>query len=306
MEAYARRVPNDDLTPDSIAGSLLGVSLAALQVQVLGPLSVLRDGEPVRLPQSKKTRGLLAYLAITGRAHRRDRLCSLLWDVADDPRGALRWSLSKIRPVVDTDGTRCLIADRESVELKLEKARLDWRWARHELASGLDSLPTERLKKLESAFEGELLEGLDLSGFDEFTAWCAAEREHARKLHVEVLRALVGRFESAAIDAIPYSRELVRIDPVDEDARAELIRLLARAGRRNEAKAQYESAARMLKELGAKLTGPLETAWREVNRREDASSDEHLPSATETTGAAGPTGPGASPSPRSPRRVRRS
>ena len=287
------------MTPDSIAGSLLGVSVAALQVQVLGPLSVLRDGEPVRLPQSKKTRGLLAYLAITGRAHRRDRLCSLLWDVADDPRGALRWSLSKIRPVVDTDVTRCLIADRESVELKLEKARLDWRWVRHELASGLDALSTERLKHLESAFEGELLEGLDLTGFDEFTAWCAAEREHARKLHVEVLRALVARFESTAIDALPYSRELVRINPVDEDARADLIRLLVRAGRRNEAKAQYESAARMLKELGAKVMGPLETAWREVNRRDDAPSDEHFPSPVETNGAATSTDASASPSPRS-------
>jgi DNA-binding SARP family transcriptional activator len=299
MEVFAIGVPNDGLTPDSNAGSLLGVSVAALQVQVLGPLSVYRDGEPVRLPQSKKTRGLLAYLAITGRAHRRDRLCSLLWDVADDPRGALRWSLSKIRPLVDTDATRCLIADRESVELKLERDWLDWRWVRHERASGLKSLSTERLKRLESAFEGELLEGLDLTGFDEFTAWCAAEREHARKLQGEVLRTLVGRFESTPSDAVPYARELVRIDPIDENARADLIRLLVLAGRRSEAKVQYESAARMLKELGAKVTGPLDTAWREVNRRDEAPSDDHLPSAMETTSATASMGAGASPSPRS-------
>ena len=122
------------------------MSVAALQVQVLGPLSVQRDGEPVRLPQSKKTRGLLAYLAITGRSHRRDRLCSLLWDVADDPRGALRWSLSKIRLVVDSEAKRCLLADRESVELELPETCLDWRQVRKELGSGLDSVPTERLK----------------------------------------------------------------------------------------------------------------------------------------------------------------
>jgi DNA-binding SARP family transcriptional activator len=250
------------------------VSVAALQVQVLGPLSVHRDGEPVRLPQSKKTRGLLAYLAITGRAHRRDRLCSLLWDVADDPRGALRWSLSKIRPVVDSETKRRLVADRESVELELTEASLDWRWVRKELASGLDSISTERLKEIESVFEGELLEGLDLIDFDEFTAWCAAEREHARGMHTKVLERLVGRLGSTPTEALPYARELVRVDPINEEARARLIKLLALAGRRNEAKAQYESATRTLKELGAKAAGPLETAWREANRRAGHQEEE--------------------------------
>ena len=266
------------------------MSVAALQVQVLGPLSVQRDGEPVRLPQSKKTRGLLAYLAITGRSHRRDRLCSLLWDVADDPRGALRWSLSKIRPVVDTEAQRRLIADRENVELDLDETSLDWRWVRKALDSGLESLSTERLKELESIFEGELLEGLDLIDFDEFTAWCAAEREHARNMHTTLLRALVERLASTPDEALPFARELVRIDPMSEDARARLIQLLVIAGRRNEARAQYESASRLLSELGAKnATGPLETAWREVNQRADAAEEEvaptpaTAPASTETT-----------------------
>ncbi|MFZ1863309.1 MAG: AAA family ATPase [Polyangiales bacterium] len=254
------------------------MSLPALQVQVLGPLTVLRNGEPARLPQSKKTRGLLAYLAITGRAHRRDRLCSLLWDVADDPRGALRWSLSKIRPLVDSEAKRCLIADRESVRLTLEDRSLDWRSVRKELGSGVDSVASERLCELATAFRGELIEGLDLIDFDEFTAWCAAEREHARKLHTQILQALVERFEERPAKALPHARELVRIDPLNEEARAHLIKLLSFAGRRNEAKAQYESAARMLKELGAKPTGPLVSAWREVQSQ--VSPTEEAPSST--------------------------
>lgn len=252
------------------------VSVAALQVRVLGPLAVLRNGEAVHLPQSKKTRALLAYLAITARAHRRDRLCSLLWDVADDPRGALRWSLSKIRPLVDSDAKRCLLADRENVQLDLDDASLDWRSVRRELGSGVAAIPSGRLLELASVFRGELLEGLDLLDFDEFTSWCAAEREHARKLHAQILQTLVEQLEETPTEALPHARELVRIDPLDEGARARLIRLLALAGRRNEAQAQYESAARMLKELGAAPTGPLLTAWREVDStvataREDAA-----------------------------------
>jgi DNA-binding SARP family transcriptional activator len=200
-----------------------------------------------------------------------------LWDVADDPRGALRWSLSKIRPVVDTEAKLRLVADRESVELELEEASLDWYWVRKELASGVDSISTEQLRQLESKFEGELLEGLELIDFDEFTAWCAAEREHARGMHIKVLQTLVKRLASTPSDALPYARELVRTDPINEEARAGLIRLLTLAGRRNEAKAQYESAARMLRELGAKATGPLETAWREANQPADQQGDEHPP-----------------------------
>lgn len=274
------------MTTRATTGTLIRVSVAALQVQVLGPLNVQRDGEPVRLPQSKKTRGLLAYLAITGRSHRRDRLCSLLWDVADDPRGALRWSLSKIRAVVDSEAKRYLVADRESVELALDDKSLDWKWVRKELAAGVDSISTERLRELEEVFDGELLEGLDLIDFDEFTAWCAAEREHARTLHIKILHALVERLEANPAEALHHARELVRIDPLDEEVRARLIRLLAQAGRRNEAQAQYESAARMLNELGATPTGPLVTAWREVNggvepneKEPPSASPSHSPTA---------------------------
>ena len=39
-----------------------------------------------------------------GGSHRRERLCALLWEGPDDPRAQLRWSLSKLRPLLDIDG----------------------------------------------------------------------------------------------------------------------------------------------------------------------------------------------------------
>jgi hypothetical protein len=46
-------------------------------------------------------RALLGYLALTRSPQRREQLCDMFWEVSDDPRGPLRWSLSKIRPLVD-------------------------------------------------------------------------------------------------------------------------------------------------------------------------------------------------------------
>jgi len=67
---------------------------APLEIRLIGEIAVRRDGVALALPASKKTRALLGYLAVTGRPQRRDRLCSLLWDGPDDPRAALRWSLT--------------------------------------------------------------------------------------------------------------------------------------------------------------------------------------------------------------------
>src|SRR5438270_878183 len=93
-----------------------------LSVRLLGELAVVADGAPRVLPASKKTRALLGYLVATRVPHTRQRLCDLLWDGPDDPRAALRWSLTKLRPVVDAAGIVRLNADRERVGFDMNGA----------------------------------------------------------------------------------------------------------------------------------------------------------------------------------------
>ena len=57
------------------------VAGAKLEVALLGGLTIRRDGEALALPQSKKTRALLAYLILKGTPQRRDALCELLWEI---------------------------------------------------------------------------------------------------------------------------------------------------------------------------------------------------------------------------------
>src|SRR5690554_5208749 len=97
-----------------------------LELKLIGEIAVRRDAQELALPASAKTRALLAYLAATGCEHRRETLCSLLWNVPDDPKGALRWSLSKLRHAVDAPDAPCLIANRETVRLDLAQARCDF------------------------------------------------------------------------------------------------------------------------------------------------------------------------------------
>jgi DNA-binding SARP family transcriptional activator len=233
-----------------------------LQIRVIGEIDLRRGNRLLRLPQSKKTRALLAYLVVSARPHRRERLCSLLWDVTDDPRGALRWSLSKIRALVDEKHRSRILADRDVVAFDSTGAVVDLFAVREALAAGIDAVSTEALVALAGEFRGEFLEGLELGGFLEFQTWCVAEREEARQLQSRILRVLISRFRDRPEEALRYARSLVQADPLDEQPRATLVELLRTTGRNREAEEQYRAGRRVLEELGAPLSGALERTRR--------------------------------------------
>ena len=98
-----------------------------MEISLFGELKVISNGREVPLPASRKARALLAFLVATGRPHRRERLCEMLWDLPDDPKAALRWSLSKLRKVVDTETQQRIIADRERVQFDMDGVEVDVR-----------------------------------------------------------------------------------------------------------------------------------------------------------------------------------
>ncbi len=230
-----------------------------LKIKVLGSLEVVRDGALATLPPSRKTRALLAYLTLAAGRHRREQLCEMFWEVPDDPRGSLRWSLSKIRPIVDEDAAPRLLADRQSVELRAEAANVDLLAAQS--CADLADAATDCLMAVAKSFRGPLLSDLDLPEAGGFHTWLLGMREDARKLQARILRSLTERFSAAPEEALPYARELVSIDPFDEDGWALLIATLAAAGRSGELRPQFEAGLRTLRDVGGGF-GSLLRAWR--------------------------------------------
>jgi DNA-binding SARP family transcriptional activator/tetratricopeptide (TPR) repeat protein len=226
-----------------------------LEVRVLGELEIVRAGKALALPASKKSRALLGFLVVTARPHLRESLCDLLWLGPDDPRAALRWSLTKIRSLVDTGTTARLNADRERVVFEPAGASVDLLQARRLLGEHPDAsrAPTNALLDAVDLFRGELLAGLDLPDCYRYHEWCVAEREAARALRVSILSSLVERLSDTPEAALVHARTRVAIDPLSEAAHVDVVVLLARLGRKREAQAQYETCVRILAaELGAK------------------------------------------------------
>jgi len=231
-----------------------------LELKFLGDLRVLREGRDVPLPPSRKTRALLAYLALNARRFRREHLCELLWEVPDDPRGSLRWSLSKLRRLVDAADRPRIVADRSHVEFDAGDVACDVLRLRELAGSDLSSATTESLESAAREFSGHFLEGLELSNFHEFQAWCIAERELVTRAQSDLLGELIERKRGDPETALPHARDLVSLVPYSESARETLIRLLVATGRADEARQQYLLGARMLKEAGARPTGALTRA----------------------------------------------
>lgn len=210
-----------------------------LRILLIGGLQVARGGEALELPRSKKCRALIAYLAANPRPQRREHLCETLWDVPDDPKGALRWSLSKLRRVLGD----ALVADRAAVSIDRSAAAVDL-----DALESIEGADTEALEALAAACGGTFGEDLDLPRCPDFQAWLIAMREDVRQAQLKVLGELVRRLRGEPERALPYARARVALDPLGEAAREELLAILAEAGRGEEAERQRQLAVAVLEE----------------------------------------------------------
>jgi predicted ATPase len=218
------------------------------------------------LPASKRTRALLGYLATSGQAHLREKLCELFWDGPHDPRASLRWSLAKLRPIT---GDR-LEADRERVRFTGES----------DLSFVRNFTPTtasiDELRNAAGQFRGELLDGLDLPDCFRYQAWCAAEREATRSLRLALYDALVERDRPE--EALSWAHLRLAVDPLSERAHAQVMRCLGRLGRGRDALKHYDEARRLLAAEVGEHGAELERAREDCSRAPPAEPARHAPS----------------------------
>jgi pimeloyl-ACP methyl ester carboxylesterase/DNA-binding SARP family transcriptional activator len=207
-----------------------------LQINVLGEMVVLRDDREVILPPSKKTRALLAYLVVMNRRQRRDHLCQMFWDTPDDPRASLRWSLTKLRKLIDeAGGDSCLRTDRDSVFLDTDKVNVDLLHVTSIAAKDVHSLGTPDLESLAASFRGRFLDGLELPRCPGYEAWRTFHADALDRIRSLILQVLVERLRSEPERAIAYAQTLQSMDPADEQASLE-IRSLASSARQQAAR----------------------------------------------------------------------
>ena len=235
--------------------------MSGLRLSLLGPPLIECCDQPVTI-KLRKAVALLAYLAMTGRAHRRDTLATLFWPELDQSRAraGLRYALAAIRTAL---GKGWLEADRELLALAPgAEVWLDVAVFRAKLAScethghERDHVCPACLPALAAAVElyrDDFLAGFTLRDSPGFDEWQFFQAEELRDCLAGALERLVDghtgqeEFETA----ITYARRWVALDPLHEPAHRALIRLYAWSGQRAAGLRQYEECQRLLQaELG--------------------------------------------------------
>ncbi|NOR19461.1 MAG: AAA family ATPase, partial [Xanthomonadales bacterium] len=139
---------------------------------------------------------------------------------------------------------------------------IDVRTLHDVVENGLQDMATDTLEKMAEAHRGCFLQGLDLPDFHNFYTWCIGQREHANRSQAALLRTLLQRLVDTPERALAHANSLVTLLPYDETARAQLIALLLRLDRKQEAEQQYRLGLKKLEEAGDADSGLLYRAWR--------------------------------------------
>ncbi|WHI46043.1 alpha/beta hydrolase [Microbulbifer sp. VAAF005] len=217
-------------------------------LKMLGELSVFHDGIAVDLPASKRTRALLAYLAKTAKPHRRERLCEVFWETPDDPRGALRWSLSKLRPLVNDTSTERLVADRERAGIAAPDIEIDINILKEKIVA--KNLTPVELASLADSLQQPFLDGIDLPDQELFQQWLTAERQEIVRLQGKVLARLSSHPDINLHERLNKAREWEALEPLNPNAATQLLTLLDRLGHTFEVTALTHDFARRFHNAG--------------------------------------------------------
>jgi DNA-binding SARP family transcriptional activator/Tfp pilus assembly protein PilF len=239
-----------------------------LRVQMLGPLTIGRAGSTLALPASRKVRALIAYLSLAPHAVTRSQLCELLWDVANDPRGELRWCLSKVRSIVDEPGRRRVDVQGDAVRLDLSDCSVDASEIARAVQEGIETLAPERLRTLAALFNGDFLDGLELDRSPAFNNWLIAQRRRFRACHAAVLQHLVGNEPDD--EAFGYLERWLELAPFDQSVHEVLLTALARRGRIREGEEHLAATARLFESEGLDCA-PIRDVWQAARTQTDAS-----------------------------------
>jgi DNA-binding SARP family transcriptional activator len=244
-------------------------SRGSLRLQLLGPLAIWRDGIAVSLPASRKVRGLIGYLSLAPRAVLRSQLCELLWDVADDPRGELRWCLSKLRRVTDAPDRRRVDTSGEAVVLDLADCFVDAVEIAAAAQEGIETLSPERLRAFCALFKGEFLDGLEIDRNPGFNSWLTMQRRRFRACQVAFLDHLTRH--AVGDEVFGYLEAWLALAPFDRNVHERLLHALAQRDRIREAEQHLAATARLFEAEGLDCT-PIADMWRAARKGSDGAS----------------------------------
>ncbi len=231
-----------------------------LTISLLGGLAIAQNGTAVTGFASRKADALLVYLACNPRPHPRETIATLFWPDNDQSRALA--NLSVILTSLRKQLGDYLLADRHTVAFNSEmdswldvvrfEQAIEQAQARQQDGKITRTVAVQ-LQTAVSYYKGDFLAGFNLRGVPEFEAWVLLEQERLRQMMLEALATLITFHQQRGhfADGIRHARQLLALDPLQEETHRQLMLLYALDNQRPAALAHYEQCVAILdEELG--------------------------------------------------------
>ena len=236
-----------------------------LRLQLVGPMQATTLDNINVLPPGRKTRGLLAILAMAGRRPvLRSKLAEMLWSrrSEEQARASLRQEIHRLLDALAPVGAPVINVERHALVLRPALTMVDAErlfnananqviaQASAQASASLGSPPIQTAGGLLPPLDGVLLE--ELNGTDPaLDIWLAAERRRLREHALALYQAALQRGPEP-MATIEICRQLLLLDPLHEAAWRGLIRNQILLGDRGGA---LQSAERCEIVFGSRLAG---------------------------------------------------
>ncbi len=219
--------------------------------QLLGSVSLFKNGQPLSQFRSQKEAALLIYLAQTGQSHAREFIADLLWDdrTTQQALSNLRTVLARLHKQVGD----ALVVSRKTLTLAPQsQQQVDSVILLRTLAKvGPIDTPAkaDALQTALDAYRGDFLADFRLPDAPQFEQWVTTTREQIRR-QVIVAYDKLGQYAiatGAVEDGIALAQRWLAVDRLDDAAHTLLIRLLLEAGQTGAAVAHYDYCTELLR-----------------------------------------------------------
>ena len=227
----------------------------SLNIQLLGPVQVSYNDDPITRFRSNRVRALLFYLVAegVGRRQNREMLQELLWPgmLPKSAQANLRQTLYELRKLGAQwePDIPLLLSQPGMVQLNPDFPHVSDIHEFEHLRHGNEAAQDEAVQ----LYRGAFLADFYLPDANPFEEWVASKRGLYQRQTLALLVSLTEQKLGASdyVEAERYARRQLELDNLQEEAHRQLLRTLYHGGRRSEALQQFERYRTLLRrELG--------------------------------------------------------
>lgn len=241
--------------------------LSQLRITLLGVPKITYNNQEIDL-ERRKAVALVAYLALRSQRSGRDTLAALLWPELDDKRARanLRHTLTIINetPISDwLEVDRQIVALRDNADLWVDVVQFNTLMESAQVPDDLEAAI--------ALYRDDFMTGFTLRDSVAFDDWQFLQSQALQQKLIAAIERLVQHYVDADMldQAILCLERWLQIDPLNETAQRQYIRLYASTGQRAAALRQYETYVTLLeKELGVSPQRDLVQLYERIKSNE--------------------------------------